>query len=251
MQNHPLFEPETDDDDAPEVQGIHVTRYEDGGYKWCPYLFGPQELQGLGDVFGKFGGGKYELIARANNRIAARRRFDIPGKSLPLTGPQSPERESAPTQQPPTQMPQSNEGGMATMLMQFMTIQSESNRAMMNMMMQSSANQMTAMTTLVTAMLSRDSEGSKTLIQALQANNERALQGQSQVFATMLETLGKTAGGGGDKLEAFKEGLELGATAEPDDDKDTLNNVVDGLRMVSALTGSDGAPVAAAVENAA
>lgn len=248
MQPHPLFQPQDEDDEMPEVEFIHVTRFEGSAYLWCPYRFGPEEIADLSDVFERFGGGKYELIARNGGKLSAKRRYELPGKPRPLTG--ISEQTDAPTQSPPVAPPANFGDSQAGVIMQMMTLQSENNRLMMQMMMQSSQQTMTAMTSMTTAMLSRDGDASKTLIQALQANNERAIQGQSQVFQTMLETIGKGASGGKSELAAFKEGLEIGSTAEGDDGDsvvETLGQVAQGLGALNALTGN-GPPLAEIVQ---
>lgn len=239
---HPLFEPLNDGDDEPEVESVHVTRFEDGGYKWAPYKFGADELTELHQVHALFGGGKYELVARAGGRMTAKRRYELAGKPKPLVMVQSddatePEQPRAVAMVTPT-----NDTSMVGVMMNMMTMMAEGNRATTTMMMQFFQATSQAQTAMITAMLSRDSDGAKATIQAIQATNERALQGQAQVFATMLETLKGGKEGGKDSLEAFKEGLELGSSGDDDGDS-TMSELVDGLRMASALAGT-GTPTA-------
>lgn len=256
MQNHPLFPPLNDDEDPPEVEQIHVTRFEAAGNQpWCAYRFGAEELTDLQQVFDLFGGGKYELVARADNRISARRRYELAGKSRPLvigtTGEETePAKVTAPV--PPVQAPPESAAGLLGVVMQMMQMQQSSNQLMMQAMMKSSENTMTAMTSMTTAMLSRDSDGNKAMMQALQANNERALQGQAQVFSTMLEAISKASGGGQDVLKVYKEGLADAAGDDSDTESDggimgTMKTAVEGMKVLSTLTG-DGPPAAPAEE---
>jgi hypothetical protein len=59
-------------------------------------MFRGDDLTSLQQIFSKFGGGKYELIARdaTNSRITARRTYAIAGESLPLI-PVAPKGKSA------------------------------------------------------------------------------------------------------------------------------------------------------------
>jgi len=234
-----------DDDEAPEVEGIHVSRFENGNQPYCAHLFGPEELVDLEQIADLFGGGKYELVARAQNRISAKRRYELAGKPKPLSigAVDAPD----PTHTVPPHAPQAPQfdGGMGQMLMQFMAMQSQSNSQMMQMMMQSSQQTMTSITAMATAMVSRDGDGNKSVIQALQSANDKALQGQAQVFQTMLETLKGT--GGKDLFDAYREGLSDAAGGGGDDAESgdgvmgTMKTAVEAMKLASELTG-DGPP---------
>lgn len=86
---HPLFtlEENADEEEAPpDVHFIQVTRWDAGQKFTAPHLFRGDELRSLDQLFGLYGGGKYELIARTadNSRIVARRTYILPGESKPL-----------------------------------------------------------------------------------------------------------------------------------------------------------------------
>ena len=81
---HPLFPPTDEDDDPPEVEYIHVSRFENGRTPWCAHKFAPEELTELEEIADMFGGGMYELIAKNGPRISAKRRYEIAGRQKPL-----------------------------------------------------------------------------------------------------------------------------------------------------------------------
>lgn len=85
---HPLFPPLDEEDDdaspAPLVSEILIQRAEQGKKVTCPRMFRGEELQSLNDLHSLYGGGEYELIARHNGRITARRRYTIPGSMKPM-----------------------------------------------------------------------------------------------------------------------------------------------------------------------
>ncbi len=86
---HPLFTLEEnahEEEAPPEVHFIAVTRWDAGQKFTAPHLFRGDELISLDQLFGLYGGGKYELIARTadNSRIVARRTYILPGESKPL-----------------------------------------------------------------------------------------------------------------------------------------------------------------------
>jgi hypothetical protein len=256
---HPLFPPLDDDEDPPEVEYIHVSRFENGRNPWCSHKFAPEELQDLEEISDLFGGGMYELIAKNGPRISAKRRYEIAGRSKPLVfgavGVETePERTIGPA---PVAQPGMGDTGMLGVVMQMMNQNAQSSQATMQMMMKSSSDNLVAMTGMMTAMLSRDGAGNSTLIQAIQSNADRALQSQAQVFQTMLQSV---AGGGAGVVGALKDGIalgkEMGGTSGGggEDNEDTLGetigNVMEGLKFAAKITG-DGPPEAEEVENVA
>jgi hypothetical protein len=94
---HPLFpiDPQRDDDLEKEIARVRVSRWFRGTQKWCPRIFGADELRTHEQLVELFGGGTYELIAldESGETIIARRRFNLPGKPLPFDGEEEEERE--------------------------------------------------------------------------------------------------------------------------------------------------------------
>lgn len=236
MKDHPLFPPETDDDEAPEVEGIHVSRFGEGPPKWCSYLFAADELTELQQIQELFGGGTYELIARAAGRITARRRYCLDGRSRPLvygvaSGAEPPTVPTQPQPQPQAAPP--GDMGFMGLLVQMMNNQAQSNQAMMMAVMQN-------VSAMATAMVSRDSDSAKATLQAMAQVQNQAMAQQSAFFNAMMTTKG---GGGSDVVKSFREGLELGrSTSIPDGDEDgglgeTIAQAVEGLKLVNQMTG--------------
>jgi len=95
---HPLFpiDPQKDDEHEKEIARIRVSRWYRGTQKWCPRLYGADELRSHEQLVELFGGGTYELIAldEGGETIIARRRFNLPGKPLPFDGEEDEERAS-------------------------------------------------------------------------------------------------------------------------------------------------------------
>lgn len=249
---HPLFPPINEDDDPPEVEFVHVSRFENGKQPWCAHKFAAEELTDLEEVALLFGGGQYELIARSGARITARRRYDIAGRPRPLVfgAVEGAELERAPAAVQSVAVPQAADAGVLGLVVTMMQSSAESNRMMMQMMMKASSDNLTAITAMMTAMASRDADGSKTLVQAIQANSERAIQGQAQVFQAMLEATGKRGGNGKEVLEVYKEGLAdaAGTNDEGEDDGlgSTIANVVEGLKFASQISNVEAPAVEAA-----
>lgn len=248
MLNHPLFPPENDDEEAPEVEGIHVSRYGEGPPKWCAYLFGAEELTELQQIQEMFGGGTYELIARAGGRISARRRYVLDGRSRPLVyGAAVTEPTPQPT--PPAQpvpVVTGDAGGLGLIAQMMMQSQQST--------MQLVTAMMTTVTSMATAMVSRDSESSKATLSAMAQVQNQAMAQQGAFFNAMMQN--KTASGG----PSFRDGIELGkeiagkgADGETDDDE-VLSMIKTGLEVVQGMSGATSAPdvdaAGAAVEGA-
>lgn len=221
---HPLFPVERDDDDAIEVGWIHVTRFEGGGQKWSPRLFAATELADLETLAENFGGGSYELIARAHDRrtITGRRRYQLPGRPLPLDG--APVEERAP--QAPAVAPSSTSDAILIAMMQMM------------------AQQQQAQTQLMVAMLTKSEQGSKEHVQSMTALHDRFAQSQAMLFGKMLEAQQGTGGGGAGGLDGFMKGIEFAqemvqgqveAAAEKDESGSDLKEILEGVKMFAQL----------------
>lgn len=221
---HPLFPVEHDDDEPAEVGWIHVTRFEGGGQKWAPRLFAAAELADLETLAEAFGGGSYELVARTHDRrtITARRRYQLPGRPLPLDGGTSEERMP---HAPPVAAPSSTSDALLIAMMQMM------------------AQQQQAQTQLMVAMLTKSDQSSKEHVQSMTALHDRFAQSQAMLFGKMLEAQGSggSAGGG---LDGFMKGIEFAqemvqgqaeAQAEKDESGSDLKELLEGVKMFASM----------------
>ncbi|MBK8997447.1 MAG: hypothetical protein IPM35_17095 [Myxococcales bacterium] len=221
---HPLFPVEHDDDEPAEVGWIHVTRFEGGGQKWSPRLFAASELADLETLAEAFGGGSFELVARGHDRrtITGRRRYQLPGRPLPLDGGASEERMPAATQAP---APSSTSDAILIAMMQMM------------------AQQQQAQTQLMVAMLTKSDQSSKEHVQSMTALHDRFAQSQAMLFGKMLEAQqGGGAGGGG--MDGFMKGIEFAqemvqgqaeAQADKDDSGSDLKELLEGVKMFASM----------------
>lgn len=235
MQEHPLFPALDADDEQIEVEQIHVTRFGGEGQKWCAYLFGAEELTELQQIAELFGGGNYELIARAGGRITGKRKYPIDGRQRPLiygsaVGAGTVEPEPVPVQRQAATVSGGQDVSLIGLMLQS---QSQQNQMMMQMMQSTTAT----ITAMATSMVSRDSESSKTTLQAMTKLQESAMSNQAQFFQAMLQSRG---GGGSDVVKSFREGLELGKELQEPTETDegsTIGDVMQGIATFSRLTG--------------
>lgn len=220
MIDHPLFPAADDDPEPPDVERIHVTRFEKTGQAWCPRIFSAEELPGLDAVYEMFGGGSYELIGRSSknprgqNLISARRRYVIPGPSKSLVDDEATSEPSSPS---PSMMSVPGGGGLwaallamaPTLVQAWMASQKEHTAMLMTMMQQNSQ--------MLLAMVQGQKADSQTFIQAMAKLNESEKATMAQFFGELAKT---KAGGGGNDLEALMAGLELGQTLSGKGDDD-------------------------------
>jgi hypothetical protein len=230
MIDHPLFPASDESNEGPDVGFIHVVRHEGGQPAWCTYLFTAEELVGLDQIYGLFGGGNYELVARTTSKggFVARVRYRIEGKSKPLVMPNQEQPAVAAAVAMPMQ--QSGDGGVAA----FMPIMAQ---MMMAMMQQTTA--------VITAAMSRDSDSGKVHVQTMQLLHDRSMQSQAEMLKAVLESKGN-GGAASEVVKALREGLELGREMsqhqqdEPDDDggmMNTIGQVAEAFKMAQNLEG--------------
>lgn len=208
---HPLFPPHDDDDDAPEVASFHVTRFEPGrpNAVWHPHLFSANDLTDLADLHARFGGGHYELVARAaNGAVTARRRYPLAGPSKPLA--EEPPDESPAAPPPAPSVPQSPPlgDGMFAVLMQMMQMQQQS----------------------MLAFLERSDRSSEKFLEAMRSSTDTQMRTMSQMF----ESSARRA----DPAELFQRGIELARSTatgapppEPKEDEDDREMVRMALEL--------------------
>ena len=68
------------------LKTLHVRRFEAGRWVAAPQRFEDGELSDREAVRSRFGGGRYEVIARDGCKIVGRTRFVVDGQSRPLGG---------------------------------------------------------------------------------------------------------------------------------------------------------------------
>ena len=165
MKNHPLF-PEHPD---VEVVKIHVTRFEAGGPEWCVTPFVGENLTELQQIFDLFGGGHYELVShgptkKGGSGINARQPYKIAGAPKPLNARQP--DAGAPPAMPVAPAVVSGSDPMSAVLTLVGTL-------------------MTAMVSMMTAILTRPSQDSGGAA-ALTAMGE-IMRGQTALLQTALQ----------------------------------------------------------------
>ncbi len=215
--NHPLF-PNAPEDDKREIAWVHVTRFERTGQIWFPRAFKAEELQGLDDIAGMFGGGTYELIGRAASTksggvgvIIDRIRVTLPGEPLPFV---QEETAGAPAPAPmPFQVPQGGNDMHAIVIamMQMQQASQAQQTQLMATMFQASSQQTAA---IVTAMAAGRSEGngSAEMIRAMGEMQKSHTEAMAALYTATRGSGGGGGGGGGDAtpMDALMQGLELG-----------------------------------------
>jgi hypothetical protein len=224
---HPLFPAEGDEPPA-RVEHIHVTRWNPATARadFCLQRFAPDELTELSQIAERFGGGLYELIAYAGGGISKRRKYSLPGKSLPLDGSAVDTAEP-----PPAAVPAGAMSSEALMLGMFQAMQAQSQQTMALIAQQSSENTK-AMATIVAAIAGGKQDGSA-LVEAMSRSADRQTE-------LMMRLLGERAPASASALDLFKQGLAEGqkmaeAVAESADGDDTEEAIDAAGRMAQNL----------------
>lgn len=259
---HPLF-PLEDGDKTFEVSFIQITRVESGVQKFGPTV-PATDLNTEDDIFNRWGGGQYVIIARAATRgtgypgrFKKHRRVNIPGLPKPLSADPTPEEQklASPQAAPPAQAtspmsdPMSFFGVM--MQMQAATLEKErlaaeraaqQNQQFMQMfmtIMQGSKTDSQNMMQMMMTMSSQNQQGMLQFITAVMANRGGGPEEVAK-YAELIKVLG---GGGGEKKAANGESSEsIGAM---------LENAADLVQGMVALKGAASpAPMGAADPNA-
>ena len=96
---HGLFLPEeglNQDFEAEPIGKIYVKRFDAGGESRVPQWFSPDALREPSDIFTRWGGGSYEVVARRpDGSIYAKRLYTFPGAPKPLVDPAAAPASSA------------------------------------------------------------------------------------------------------------------------------------------------------------
>lgn len=253
---HPLF-PVDEGDDPPEVAFIAVTRKELGRMVWGP-TFRADELTSQDQIFERFGGGEYELYARAHSKrdpshpgtITKRRWMILPGKSLPLSAnPTDAELRaigehaaSSPAAPAPAPASSSAASGMGdNLLVAILQMQQQQQQQFMALMMQMMQNSK-----------AESAELAKSTAAATQTMTTMLMQisgQQQQSMVGMMTALLQARGGGPEEMAKYAQLLKsLGVGGMPGaDDKaggesigELVENAADIVQGLVMLKG--GAP---------
>lgn len=220
---HPLF-PTHDPEDAPaEVGWIHVLRHEHGVQRYAPRLYEAGELTSLEQIAEWYGGGAYELVAKDSRkaRITDRRKYNLPGRSLPLSEHDAPEPVTA-APAPPAPPPDPGAAMMANMM-----------GLMTQIMAQQAQSQAQMMAAVVGALQSPRQDAGTEVMRA-------ALAQQAELFRLALSERG-------DGTEALVKGMELASSyaagareaaaeaAGSGGSSDDLAMVIEGVKAFAAM----------------
>lgn len=265
---HPLFMPEGDEEDPdtepPDIQEILVQRKENGKYVTAPRTFLPGELSSLAYLYGEFGGGEYQLIARNSRKQIVRRVLHImPGAMKPMfdDGP-LPTSKVLPVTPVSPMNAMMGEGGVMGLVMMMM-------QQMMQAQTQAASNQSQMMMAFIQSMASGNQAQIAAAQEAMNRQSERDSRDKESQMA-MLVKLTEARGNSSNSEETFFKGVEFmrqfstqqiemaKATAKGEggglDLESILESVGQALQGFSALkemSGEGGVQVAAATAQAA
>lgn len=209
---HPLFPPADDEDDSmpPLVSEIHVRRVEGGKLMTSPRVWRQEELMSLGQLAEEYGGGEYELIARHNHRISARRKYNIPGPQKPMYDTSKEVRTESREPRPqtvaavpsdPMQALMGGQGGILGLIMMMM-------QQMMAAQAQASAQQSQMMIAMMNQGSERSKESLQMMLTTFQAQSE-SQQRDKQAQLELMKELAAARSSGGGSDDAFFKGVEF------------------------------------------
>lgn len=205
---HPLFAVEGDEEEpdaeAPDIQEIWVQRKENGKYVTAPRSFQPSELMSLAQIFGEFGGGEYQLVARdSKKRIVRRVLHSLPGASKPMydEGPAPPSKAPPQAIDPMTAMMGGAQGGVMGLVMMMM-------QQMMQAQSQAAANQSQMMMAFIQSMASGNQAQIAAAQEAMNRQAERDARDKESQMA-MLVKLTEARGNSTGSEETFFKGVEF------------------------------------------
>lgn len=207
---HPLFLAEDDDDDAPRVELIKVTRWDRGGQVWAPQQFEPTELTSLEQIAAYWGGGNYELIAYGHRPsdgkagAVGRRRYLLPGAPRALDG-----SGEAPPEPPPPPAPAPTGGGGSSewipLMIAMMKASADTQAAMFSGMMQT-----------VAAMVTSSREAAAQQVAQMQQLSTAHATQQAALLSAIVQSKGGGGVAGAQIVDLVKEGIELGRRSQSD-----------------------------------
>lgn len=224
-EGHELFPAASEDQDPPAVETINVTRHAGPGRKveWAPRAFGADELQSLEQLYEWFGGGDYELIARAGGRISARRQYTLGGKSRRLGDPFAEVEDEGPTFPQPSPQPQIQQAAPGAMNWEFVI-------ALLKMQSESS----NATVAALAQMMAARGQDSDRMLALVQEQSRESRETMANFFQTMLQSSqGQQRASVDSMLALFREGMQLGRDSmgvedEGGDDEEAVTRAMEG-----------------------
>lgn len=249
---HPLF-PIDEGGKGFEVSFISLARKEGGAMAFVPQLFRSEELVSEAQIIERFGGGTYELYARANSptnpgaasRITKRRMVTLPGKPKPLDPSNATMQEevAAGLRPNPFDAPKIPAGGL--------TGDSAVLIAIMQMGQQAAQAQAAQSQQFMALMMQMMQEGKKESAESMRTMVHMMTtltQGQQQSLMQLLPLLVAQKGGGPDEIEKYLSLFEklrgVSGGAAPKSDEGEEDNLDVGKVLTDVASIVQGAPAA-------
>jgi len=237
---HPLF-PVEDGAENPQVDFITITRKDRG-----VMVYGPTEkaedLTSTDQIFERFGGGMYELIARARghvhpdlpNKITKRRWIPLPGKSKPLSqDPTDAELRASDMAPPATPATSSSTaaapapaGGMGDgVLVAILQMQQQASQQFMTLMLEMMKSGKSEAAESARA----QAESTKQFVQMMMTMSSQ----QQQSMLAMMTAMMQARGGGPEELEKYAALLKSigfgGKASKAEPSSDSVGAIVENL----------------------
>jgi hypothetical protein len=275
---HPLF-PVDEGEPNPQVTFIQITRIDRGQQKYGPVLRA-DELTTYEELFEMYGGGHYELWARGPSKlkvdgygnVTKRRRFQLPGRSKPLSKDPTPDElreldppRSAVSEAAAPAASSSGSAGENNFLLAMMNMQQQNAQQfaqMMQAMMQSSKQesmemakmQMASQQQNTTLMLTLSQQNQASMVQMMTAMMGSRGSGPDEMakYAKLLKDLNILGGAPGGEAEGGDGEGGIGKMIE--DAADAIQGLVllkGGAKPGEGEGGASGAPAEAPAGSAA
>lgn len=234
MEEHPLFTRRDEDEEAPRVVHFHVKRFEKSGPVWCPMRFKGEEIRDLSELYDRFGGGSYELVAYNEKGISAKRLYTLPGPSKALvegTAAETPAAAAAPFAPRAAE----SKGFDWSVLIPVLVALGPS----LVQMIISGRQQEQQM---LLAMMNGSKQDAQTFMQAMQQQSAATQQTMATLFAEIAKA--KSGGGGasapaGGLMDVLMQGMEMGADLTKrggGDSESSLTATIGGLAQLATAS---------------
>lgn len=168
---HPLFLPldgQEEEFKPEEFRAIVVYRIDRGSVRVNKGSYTPAELLSEADIFARFGGGQYELVARRpNGTVYARRPYMFDGPPRDVVQPAQGAPQTAPTQALAPAVSGDRELALITLFMQIMQKSSDDTKQLLAAMMQSQQQSSAQSQQMMIALLSSQQNAGASSTQAM------------------------------------------------------------------------------------
>jgi len=238
---HPLF-PVEDGEPTPQVDFITITR-KDRGVMVCGPVLRADELTSTDQIFERFGGGMYELIARARgtvhpdlpNKISKRRWIVLAGRSKPLSQDPTADELRASDMAPPATATSSSTaaapapapaGGMGDgVLVAILQMQQQASQQFMTLMLEMMKSGKSEAAESARA----QAESTKQFVQMMMTMSSQ----QQQSMLAMMTAMMQARGGGPEELEKYAALLKSigfgGKASKAEPSSDSVGAIVENL----------------------